>query len=153
MSKFYIYTNKKDNRIRYVGIDENNKRFGGSYPRILMAKKLGRPLKPNEDVHHIDGNPLNNDLTNLEVVTHGEHQRIHSIKYVDTVETCMICGNQFIKTGASWGRFYADLHRSLPKNRLLTCSRSCSSKASSGKYKFLYNLQDRLNEVEKFWLK
>ena len=31
-----------------------------------MEEKLGRKLLPNEQVHHIDENPLNNNLDNLE---------------------------------------------------------------------------------------
>lgn len=47
------------------------------FHRVVTERHLGRTLLPDEDVHHIDGNKLNNDLTNLEVVKHGEHSRIH----------------------------------------------------------------------------
>jgi hypothetical protein len=36
--------------------------------RIVASKKLGRTLGDNEIVHHVDGNTLNNDPSNLEVV-------------------------------------------------------------------------------------
>lgn len=45
--------------------------------RHLMELHLGRPLAPDEDVHHVDGNKQNNDLSNLEVVNHAEHSRVH----------------------------------------------------------------------------
>jgi hypothetical protein len=32
-----------------------------------MSQYLGRPLKANENVHHIDGNKQNNALENLEL--------------------------------------------------------------------------------------
>lgn len=48
--------------------------------RLLMEIHLGRYLKPKEVVHHIDGNGLNNDLSNLELLTHSEHARLHNIK-------------------------------------------------------------------------
>jgi len=35
-------------------------------------------LKRGYDVHHIDGNHENNDLSNLEIVTRGEHTSIHN---------------------------------------------------------------------------
>ena len=35
--------------------------------RLVMARHLGRPLLVNENVHHIDGDRLNNDLSNLEL--------------------------------------------------------------------------------------
>lgn len=45
--------------------------------RYVMAKSLGRPLMPNEEVHHRDGNKLNNSLENLELLEKGEHTRRH----------------------------------------------------------------------------
>lgn len=41
--------------------------------RIIAAAKLGRALRPDEDVHHKDGNKLNFDPANLEVLGHREH--------------------------------------------------------------------------------
>lgn len=35
--------------------------------RLVMAKVLGRPLFPDESVHHVDGDRLNNDPSNLEL--------------------------------------------------------------------------------------
>lgn len=45
--------------------------------RHLMEKKIGRKLRPDEVVHHIDGNKLNNNLDNLVVMTRAEHVLIH----------------------------------------------------------------------------
>lgn len=136
----------KDNRVRYYYKDVNGNNHYGSYPRILMAEKLGRPLKPYEDVHHIDGNPLNNNLDNLEVINHGDHQRAHSTKYKDTIEKCVICGNSFLVSGHSWSRLLTAVR--IGKSRTLTCSRSCAGKAGSGAYTFLYDSNKRFMEVE-----
>ncbi len=46
--------------------------------RIAMEKKLGRPLLSDEHVHHKDGNVLNNDPGNLELVSNSEHRRLHN---------------------------------------------------------------------------
>ena len=48
-----------------------------SYPRLIMENILDRKLLKTEDVHHKDKNPLNNDPSNLEVMDHREHDRIH----------------------------------------------------------------------------
>lgn len=48
--------------------------------RLVMSNSLGRPLTDEEIVHHKDENKKNNDLSNLEIMTNGEHTRLHSSK-------------------------------------------------------------------------
>lgn len=45
--------------------------------RLVMAQKLGRPLKSWEHVHHIDGDRQNNEDTNLQLIQrhHGQGVR------------------------------------------------------------------------------
>lgn len=45
--------------------------------RALVEGILGRPLKQSEVVHHIDGNPLNNDHSNLVVMEDNMHRHLH----------------------------------------------------------------------------
>lgn len=49
--------------------------------RVLMERMLGRSLMPGEVVHHKDGNKLNNDPSNLELLpSQAEHCRGHATK-------------------------------------------------------------------------
>ena len=121
----YTYTGT-DNRVRIVYVNDDGSRHTKSYPRILMEEKLGRPLEPFEDVHHLDNNPLNNSIENLVVKIHGEHQREHNpSKYKDTYAFCEVCGTKFIWTAKRQRTYYIDLRRG--KDRIISCSRSCSS--------------------------
>jgi transposase-like protein len=45
--------------------------------RVLVEQREGRTLDRNEVVHHIDGNPLNNTLSNLTILSRAEHTRQH----------------------------------------------------------------------------
>lgn len=45
--------------------------------RYLIELELGRKLKRNEVVHHIDGNYFNNDRSNLIVLTISDHVKVH----------------------------------------------------------------------------
>lgn len=49
-----------------------------SLHRYLMEEKLGRKLFSDEYVHHIDGNRLNNNIGNLQIVTALKHSNIHN---------------------------------------------------------------------------
>ena len=47
--------------------------------RLVMEKKLGRYLFPQEIVHHIDGNKENNKIKNLLLFpSASEHQKLHA---------------------------------------------------------------------------
>lgn len=64
--------------------------------RVVMSQQLGRPLLPTEHVHHRDGNGLNNDPSNLEILSPSEHSSLHNaVKKRD----CTICG----KRAYAWG--------------------------------------------------
>ena len=45
--------------------------------RKILEKKLGRKLRSDEECHHRDGNPNNNEESNLEALTKQEHNILH----------------------------------------------------------------------------
>ena len=45
--------------------------------RLLVERFLGRKLRRDELVHHIDGDNRNNDISNLRIVTPKEHIKLH----------------------------------------------------------------------------
>lgn len=45
--------------------------------RLIMSDFLGRKLLRNELVHHIDGNKINNILSNLKLISIGKHTTLH----------------------------------------------------------------------------
>lgn len=46
--------------------------------RIIIELHIGRKLRSDEHIHHIDGNKSNNSLSNLTVVNGCEHNREHT---------------------------------------------------------------------------
>lgn len=60
------------------------------------------PIPAGHHIHHRDGNKLNNEISNLECLSHGEHQRHHlRLKPIpktdwagkpDIEQTCVDCG-------------------------------------------------------------
>ena len=134
LSNYNVYT-CKDGRTRAYN---KTTHAVTSFPRVLMEQILGRPLLKTEDVHHKDGNPLNNDPDNLEVVDHMEHEKLHgekNRKYYDKIMLCPVCNNPFIWTAYSQQNYNGNINRKTRSNKheILPpfCSKSCANKYSA----------------------
>jgi hypothetical protein len=50
--------------------------------RKIVEEKIGRPLKTEEKIHHINGNTTDNRIENLFVCSNSQHMKAHTSLYV-----------------------------------------------------------------------
>jgi hypothetical protein len=94
-------------------------------------------------VHHIDGNTLNNDISNLEILTHSEHARRHPVKdkekWNKQLAEARIKATEWhrSKQGREWHKEH--YHNSLGKAEVLEHNcKNCGKKIMSRKKTVLY---------------
>ncbi len=123
--EYCLYLDTHKNRM-CVRIFLDGKRSTMHYARYLMSVKLGRLLDPEiEHVHHSDGNQLNDDIANLELIDIKDHARIHNPPSRKTVQiNCSFCGISFI-------RLKKDYNVNLKRGSPVFCSRSCKAARSN----------------------
>lgn len=62
----------------YYYTDENGKRKSKMHHRKIVEDFIGRELKKDESIHHVDGNRTNNSINNLYICdSYEEHAEIH----------------------------------------------------------------------------
>jgi len=47
---------------------------------LVVEQYIGRPIKKGEFVHHIDGDKLNNKISNLYLCSNSQHRKLHSFE-------------------------------------------------------------------------
>ncbi len=80
--------------------------------RLLISDILGRNLNTEEHVHHIDGDKLNNSLSNLSICSSAEHAKLHKPGNLLEV-VCPGCGVLFTQV----------------RSNQINCSEECYSKS------------------------
>lgn len=113
------YLSKAELR-RMVTIVFPDSRTTMSYARYLMCCKLQRLLGADEEVDHIDNNKLNDDLSNLQILTPAENRLKGRQRQEMVTLTCPYCGVDFTRPKRQ---------THLTKGGAQTfCSRSCAAR-------------------------
>lgn len=109
-------------------IHDGDKRSTILYSRYLMEKKMGRELSYDETVDHVDEDPTNDSIENLQVISRSENaQKYH--RFIGTqpeiIEiTCGGCGKKSMKLARN-------IRGNLKKGRGGPfCGRSCAGRYS-----------------------
>ncbi len=92
-NKFYCNKECRKFSMKFIGTPYGFKRTTGSplnpyircmkegkfvyEHRWIMEQKIGRKLRRNEHVHHINGNPKDNRIENLEILSNSDHAKTH----------------------------------------------------------------------------
>lgn len=74
-----MFNSKKISRhIKYKRININGKRMYEH--RYIMECHIGRKLRTNEHVHHINHDTHDNRIENLQVIDKREHAKLHAFE-------------------------------------------------------------------------
>ena len=68
----YVVVNP-EGRKTLILFNNSKNRSSTQYARYLLSVKLGRYLANTETVDHIDGNKQNDDINNLQILSHKEN--------------------------------------------------------------------------------
>lgn len=121
--KIYGPYKRKDGRWQITTKKDNGKITSISYPKYLFENYHKIKLKNNETIDHIDNNPDNNKIENLQILSRSDNAK-KSVIYAETIElVCKFCGKVFKRRKALE---YYDRHTRMKDGPF--CSKRCVGK-------------------------
>lgn len=122
MTVYGPYT-RNDGRKHVIHYDGKTRRTQ-SYPRYLMEQHLDRELEQWEHVDHVNNDPTDDRIENLQLLTQQDNNKKSRVykEYGDFV--CPTCGDEFMSLMKDY-RY----HQVKKKKRGPYCSKSCAGKA------------------------
>src|ERR1019366_8913423 len=104
--------------------DRKGKSRTVSYPKYLVEQSLGKKLKLNETVDHLNGDVNDNRMENLKVIDRSEHSKLDTrrVKLIDL--KCSMCGKDFKRSP----RLMRGKNKKGVRGQF--CSRNCSGSYS-----------------------
>jgi hypothetical protein len=115
------------NPYKYVVRDDNGKNDVAH--RVIVEQHLGRKLSYNEVIHHIDHNPKNNDISNLELTTRSKHGKHHAKPDSIIFVRCSYCGKY---TPKQRSKYEYQIKCGITE---FFCNKSCSGKVKQPPHK------------------
>lgn len=104
------------------------------YHRWLMEQEIGRKLDRQEVVHHINGNPLDNDIGNLRIMSLSEHSRMHATGKKRSVESREKQSQARSGMPNSWARKLSEDEVAYIREYYTPCDKEYGARALSRKF-------------------
>ncbi len=116
------YLRKDGRKVVVLYNNKNLKRTTKQFSRLKMEAHLGKKLAPAETVDHIDGNPVNDSLTNLQILSRSDNSAKSAIRRNIVSSICPMCGAKF-----ELSRSQISSHRKSTTIKIAGpfCSRTC----------------------------
>lgn len=119
----YLVKNKEDRKQVCLYVKDGEKRTTTPFARYLMSVEIGRYLRDDEHVDHIDEDKTNDSVDNLQILTPLENSKKYFLlkgkRAKKVVLSCPQCQEDFMLTE----RHYKSR---IKNNKRIFCSKNCS---------------------------
>lgn len=130
---------RKDGRQHVICIFPNKSRKTVSYPKYIVETTIGRLLTIEEEIHHIDKDFSNNEISNLQIINTFTHSILHTTLYVSQDFICPVCAKEFTLHHKQIKEILRN--RSIGRSKTGPfCSRNCAGVGSDIRYEIRKDL-------------